>query len=178
MLYEITDQVYRAFDYTPDSTDVDSPMDVVLETRRGVCQDYAHVMIALVRGLGIPCRYVSGYLYYHKEFRSTPDATHAWVEAYLPPFGWVGFDPTNDILAGERHIRAAVGRDYDDVPPTRGIFKGQAETELDVEVHVSAAEMPFAVESLVPVDRMAARDRRTATPTTAATTAVTPFDPF
>jgi len=151
LLYEITDQVFKAFDYSPDSTDVDSPMDVVLETRRGVCQDYAHVMAALVRRVGIPCRYVSGYLYYHKEFRSTPDATHAWVEAYLPPIGWVGFDPTNDILAGERHIRAAVGRDYDDVPPTRGIFKGKAETELDVIVEVSATEMPFAVESLVPL---------------------------
>ena len=91
--------------------------------------------------MGIPCRYVSGYLFYHKGYRSTPDATHAWVEAYLPPFGWIGFDPTNNILAGERHIRAAVGRDYNDVPPTRGVFKGKAETELTVEVHVTPTEI-------------------------------------
>jgi transglutaminase-like putative cysteine protease len=94
---------------------------------------------------------VSGYLYYHKDHRSTPDATHAWVEAYLPPVGWIGFDPTNNILAEERHIRVAVGRDYNDVPPTRGVFKGKAETDLTVEVHVTPTESPFAVESLLPV---------------------------
>ena len=151
LLFEITDQVFRAFDYSPNSTDVDSPMDVVLESRRGVCQDYTHVMTALVRSIGIPCRYVSGYLFHYKDYRSLPDATHAWIEAYLPQIGWVGFDPTNDILAGERHIRAAVGRDYNDVPPTRGIFRGKAETELSVEVQVTSTEVPFAVESLVPV---------------------------
>lgn len=151
MLREITTALYENIDYTPNSTEVDSPIDVVLETRKGVCQDFAHVMIALVRSLGIPCRYVSGYLFYHKDDRSTPDATHAWVEAYLPQTGWIGFDPTNNILAGERHIRVAVGRDYSDVPPTRGIFKGKAESELTVEVHVTQTESPFTVETLVPV---------------------------
>lgn len=151
MLRDITTAIYENIDYTPNSTDVDSPIDVVLETRKGVCQDFAHVMIALVRNLGIPCRYVSGYLFYQNEDRSTPDATHAWVEAYLPQTGWIGFDPTNNIFAGERHIRVAVGRDYGDVPPTRGIFKGTAETELSVEVHVTQTESPFTVETLVPV---------------------------
>jgi len=151
LLRNINTTVYEAFEYDPTSTDVDSPIDVALEARKGVCQDFAHIMTALVRGVGIPCRYVSGYLFYHKDYRSTPDATHAWVEAYLPPFGWIGFDPTNNILAGDRHIRAAVGRDYNDVPPTRGVFKGKAETELSVEVHVTQTESPFAVETLLPV---------------------------
>ncbi len=151
LLQEINTQVYEAIEYTPNSTDVDSPIDVALETRKGVCQDFAHVMIALVRSVGIPCRYVSGYLFNHKTDRSTPDATHAWVEAYLPQTGWIGFDPTNNILAGERHIRVGIGRDYSDVPPTRGVFRGKAETELSVAVHVTQTEAPFAVEALLPI---------------------------
>ena len=103
-----------------------------IETRQGVCQDFAHIMIALVRRLKIPCRYVSGYLYRRAQDhdRSVVDATHAWVEAFLPPLGWVGFDPTNCLLAGDRHIRTAIGRDYADVPPTRGIFRGHTPSEL------------------------------------------------
>ncbi|MEP7290275.1 MAG: transglutaminase family protein [Chloroflexota bacterium] len=151
LLREINAAVFQAFDYSSSTTDVDSPIDVALEARKGVCQDFAHVMIALVRSIRIPCRYVSGYLYYHKDYRSIPDATHAWVEAYLPQTGWIGFDPTNNLLAGERHIRVAIGRDYNDVPPTRGVFKGQAESELSVEVHVNPTEAPFAVENLLPI---------------------------
>jgi transglutaminase-like putative cysteine protease len=107
-----------------------------------VCQDYTHIMIALVRELGIPCRYVSGYLYHRRDDTSSsaPDATHAWVEALLPGLGWVGFDPTNNTPVAERHIRVAVGRDYADVPPTRGVFKGQADTELGVAVQVRLAD--------------------------------------
>ena len=141
LLREINSAIYDAFDYMPDSTAVDSPIDDALASRKGVCQDYAHIMIALVRGLGIPCRYVSGYLFY-KSDRSTPDQSHAWIEAFLPTLGWIGFDPTNNILVGERHIRVALGRDYDDVPPTKGIFKGVADSELSVEVHVSQVEAP------------------------------------
>jgi transglutaminase-like putative cysteine protease len=97
-------------------------------------------MITLARELGIPCRYVSGYLFYNKEGdRSAEDATHAWVEALLPELGWVGFDPTNNTLTGERHIRVALGRDYADVPPTRGVFKGNAHSELGVAVKVVPA---------------------------------------
>lgn len=151
VLRQLNTAIYEAFDYMPQSTDVDSPMDEALEKRRGVCQDLAHIMIALVRGLGIPCRYVSGYLYYRHDNpdRSTPDQSHAWVEALLPPLGWVGFDPTNNILAGERHIRVAIGRDYTDVPPTKGVFKGAAESELEVEVHVTEVDQP--IETLMPV---------------------------
>ena len=104
----------RHFKYVPKSTKVDSPIDQAIESRQGVCQDFAHIMIALVRSLRNPCRYVSGYLYRRAQDhdRSVVDATHAWVEAFLPPLGWVGFDPTNCLLAGDRHIRTAIGRDY------------------------------------------------------------------
>jgi transglutaminase-like putative cysteine protease len=142
LLREITAKIHDTFLYTPRSTRVDSPIDVALTQRRGVCQDYAHIMIALARDLGIPCRYVSGYLYHRRDDTSsdTADATHAWVEALLPGLGWVGFDPTNNTPVAERHIRVAVGRDYADVPPTRGLFKGQADTELGVAVQVRLAD--------------------------------------
>lgn len=141
LLYHLNTAIYNAFDYASDVTAVDSPIDVALEARQGVCQDFAHIMIALVRGLGIPCRYVSGYLYTGAQYndRSRVDASHAWVEAWLPGLGWTGFDPTNNLIAGERHIRVAVGCDYADVPPTRGLFKGDAKTELSVEVQVRQA---------------------------------------
>ncbi len=136
--------IYRSIAYVPKSTRVDSTVDHALESRRGVCQDYAHIMIALVRGLGIPCRYVSGYLFHRagETLRSTEGATHAWVEVYLPNIGWVGFDPANNILAGETHVRTAVGRDYADVPPTRGVFKGSASSELTVAVRVAPSDKP------------------------------------
>jgi transglutaminase-like putative cysteine protease len=136
--------LYDAFDYAPNSTRVDSPIDDALRTRKGVCQDFAHVMIALVRQLHIPCRYVSGYLYHEDKCqdRSPAGATHAWVEAYLGEAGWVEFDPTNNLLGCDRHIRVAVGRDYADVPPTRGVHRGEAESELRVSVTVSSVDAP------------------------------------
>jgi transglutaminase-like putative cysteine protease len=134
--------IYRSIAYVPKSTSVNSTVDHALESRRGVCQDYAHIMIALVRSLGIPSRYVSGYLFHRagETLRSTEGATHAWVEVYFPNLGWVGFDPTNNILAGETHVRTAVGRDYADVPPTRGVFKGSASSELTVAVRVAPSD--------------------------------------
>jgi len=141
---EITAGMARSFAYCPRTTKVDSPIDQALEERKGVCQDFSHIMIALVRGLGIPCRYVSGYLFHRAEDQgSGEDATHAWVEALLPGLGWVGFDPTNDAVAGERHIRVAVGRDYADVPPTRGVFQGDARSELSVSVQVAPSDAPL-----------------------------------
>ncbi len=141
VLRDLNSALYRAFDYSPKTTRVDSPIDDALKLRRGVCQDFAHIMITLVRQLRIPCRYVSGYLYHQRQDRSASGATHAWIEALLPEFGWVGFDPTNNTLADERHIRVAIGRDYADVPPTRGVFRGKAESELSVTVKVA----PFDV---------------------------------
>lgn len=142
--------LFDMLSYTPQSTKVDSPIDDALRERRGVCQDYAHIMIALVREMGIPCRYVSGYLFHHADARdrSAQDATHAWVEAWLPGLEWVGFDPTNNLITGDRHIRVAVGRDYADVPPTRGVYRGGAEGDLSVSVQVAPAEAPAEEESL------------------------------
>jgi transglutaminase-like putative cysteine protease len=143
-LRELNESIYTWFDYVPKATHVDSPIDQAIETRRGVCQDFAHIMTTLVRHVKIPCRYVSGYLYPHALHpdRSSEGATHAWVEALLPGLGWVGFDPTNNLLAGERHIRTAIGRDYADVPPTRGVFKGKASSELKVSVRVAPSDAP------------------------------------
>jgi transglutaminase-like putative cysteine protease len=131
--------VYRSFSYVKKSTAVNSPIEHALRSRQGVCQDFAHIMIALVRQARIPCRYVSGYLYHSSENadRSADGATHAWVEALFPDLGWVGFDPTNNLIVGERHIRTAVGRDYADVPPTMGTMKGKGDTELQVRVRVT-----------------------------------------
>jgi transglutaminase-like putative cysteine protease len=145
LLSEINSGISAAFTYSPQTTEVDSPIDDALRDRKGVCQDFSHIMTALVRGLGIPCRYVSGYLFHGTEDndRSAQDATHAWVEALLPDLGWVGFDPTNNLMAAERHIRVAVGRDYADVPPTRGVFQGDAKTELSVAVKVMPSEAPI-----------------------------------
>lgn len=142
LMLELNSAVYRAVEYVPKSTRVDSPADEALRNRQGVCQDYAHILIALVRQLGIPCRYVSGYLFHRAgdKTRSTEGATHAWVEAWLPGIGWTGFDPTNNTLADETHVRTAVGRDYADVPPTRGVFKGDASSELTVAVRVAPSD--------------------------------------
>ena len=148
---DINAAIYASFAYSKEATRVHSPIDDALRVRRGVCQDFAHIMIALVRSLGIPCRYVSGYLFHQGEQsdQSNEGATHAWVEALMPELGWVGFDPTNNVLAGERHIRVAVGRDYADVPPTHGIFRGKAESELAVSVQVYPVESPpFSVDML------------------------------
>jgi transglutaminase-like putative cysteine protease len=128
--------LYEAFDYEAGITEADSPIDHALTEGRGVCQDFAHIMIAICRGWGVPARYVSGYLCTDPHDRSTSRATHAWVEAYAPSLGWVGVDPTNNVLAGERHLAVAVGRDYADVPPSRGVFKGEAESHLSVGVAV------------------------------------------
>lgn len=135
--------LFETITYTPQSTSVDSPIDVVLTQQKGVCQDITHVMISICRTLGIPSRYVSGYLYHRRDDhdRSQSDATHAWLEVWLPELGWVGIDPTNRIWAGERHIRMAIGRDYADVPPTRGVYRGQANEHLEVVVAVNDANV-------------------------------------
>jgi len=152
LLQELNARLYELFEYVPNLTKVDSPIDHALEVRQGVCQDFAHIMITLVRQLKIPCRYVSGYLYHQDKSmdRSPAGATHAWVEAYLGELGWVAFDPTNNLQGCERHIRVAVGRDYSDVPPSRGVHKGEAESELSVMVSVSPVDAP-APEELPPV---------------------------
>jgi transglutaminase-like putative cysteine protease len=144
LLRELNGRLYEKFDYAPNTTAVDSPIDDALQSRRGVCQDFAHIMTTLVRLLKIPCRYVSGYLFHEDKSmdRSPAGATHAWVEAYLGELGWVAFDPTNNLEGCDRHVRVALGRDYADVPPTRGVYKGDAESELSVLVTVTPVDAP------------------------------------
>src|SRR5664279_1953123 len=147
LLTELNEGIYRLFSYVPNSTKVDSPIEDALQTRQGVCQDFAHIMIALVRPLRIPCRYVSGYLFHREaedgpQDRSLEGASHAWVEALAPRLGWIAFDPTNNLIGGARHIRVAIGRDYADVPPTRGVYKGETRSEMSVAVTVSPSDAP------------------------------------
>ena len=150
-LTEINQSMWQNFAYVPKSTKVDSPIDEALSNRNGVCQDFAHIMIALLRRLKVPTRYVSGYLFHEAESkdRSLDGASHAWVEVLVPKLGWVAFDPTNNLLAADRHIRVAIGRDYADVPPTRGVYKGETTSELSVSVTVSTSNRPLP-EELMP----------------------------
>ncbi len=141
---EIMGAIHRGFEYAPNSTRVDSPIDDALAARRGVCQDFTHVMIAALRRLGLPSRYVSGYIAPRRDddgaAAASTIATHAWVDVHLPELGWVGLDPTHNVDAGLRHVRVAIGRDYADVPPTRGTFKGTTKSTLAVSVDVTPAQ--------------------------------------
>lgn len=145
---ELNAALFKGFDYVPLSTRVDSPIEEAIASRKGVCQDFAHIMIALLREIGIPSRYVSGYLHHGREHedRSGTDATHAWVEVFMPSLGWIGFDATNNLLAHHRHIRTAIGRDYADVPPTHGVFRGVASSKLYVAVHVDASDVQPSID--------------------------------
>jgi len=163
LLAELNEAIHTKFAYVPNSTKVDSPIEEALIARQGVCQDFAHIFIALVRPLKVPCRYVSGYMFHRdeaKKDRSLEGASHAWVEALVPGQGWVAFDPTNNLVGGDRHIRVAIGRDYADVPPTRGVYKGEAQNGLSVSVSVTPAgsvasepAVPFVIRSRPPVVR-------------------------
>jgi transglutaminase-like putative cysteine protease len=153
LVRELNQTLFDYIQYVPRSTHVNSPIDEAIESREGVCQDFAHIMTALLRYVHIPCRYVSGYLQQRDDEpdRSAIDATHAWVEAFLPYLGWLGFDPTNNLLAHERHIRTALGRDYADVPPTKGLYRGKAESVLYVAVKVAAFDQPPALDQDLPI---------------------------
>jgi len=143
-LKDVNQKLYDSLAYDQTVTTVDSSIEIAIENRKGVCQDYSHIMLTVVRGMGIPCRYVSGYLYHRfdDDGRSAQDASHAWVEAWLPELGWVGFDPTNNLICGERHIRACIGYDYADAAPTKGVFTGTATTDLTVSVQVVQLDEP------------------------------------
>lgn len=141
----VNDYIYDEYMYEPVTTTVETTASEFLELKHGVCQDYAHLMLALCRYKGIPARYVSGYIYSgidDEELRGS-SATHAWVEILLPDTGWMGFDPTNKLLAHHQHIRVAVGRDYKDIVPIKGVYKFRKSSVshlLDVEVQVHRLE--------------------------------------
>ena len=122
--------IHEHYEYARDVTLSSSPIDDLLAQGKGVCQDFTHLMIAVLRSFGVPARYVSGYL--HRENKQSQ--SHAWCEAWLPDLGWVGFDPTNDCPANERFVKIAVGRNFTDVPPNKGVYRGRAEESISVRV--------------------------------------------
>lgn len=146
-------EVHRRFTYATGASYVTSTVDDLLERGSGVCQDFAHLLITTLRDLGVPARYVSGYFFADPE--PAPDVpidveSHAWVEAFVPGLGWIEADPTNDCLADERHIVVAVGRDYADVAPIRGLHSGGGPSTLDVAVTMVAPSKPVPEEVAPP----------------------------
>ncbi len=151
-LQDLTQYLRASFTYQPNSTTVDTPLRDFARTKTGVCQDYAHAMLALCRNEGIPVRYVSGYVHsnpYGDEYLVGSEGSHAWIEAFIPGSGWVGFDPTNGCLISEAHIKVAVGRDYDDVPPVRGLRRGGGFDSMNVQVQVRHAREEDLISSVV-----------------------------
>ena len=141
---EIMGRIRSDFKYVPGATTVSTPVAEVMQKRRGVCQDFAHVMIAGLRAHGLPARYVSGYIRTRPAPGATArrggDASHAWVAAWCgPALGWIEFDPTNDIMVGEEHIVLAYGRDFSDVSPLRGVILGGGSHSVEVAVTVAPA---------------------------------------
>ncbi len=129
----LTLTISREFSYDRAVTNVYSSVDEVLELRAGVCQDFAHLFIAAARAMGVPARYVSGYI--HEQGRTgASSASHAWAEGWVPGRGWIGFDATRPVRTSHNHVRLAVGRDYSDAAPTRGIYVGSATGTMDVSV--------------------------------------------
>jgi transglutaminase-like putative cysteine protease len=128
--------LYKNFQYKKGITTVETTIDEILEHKSGVCQDFAHVLLQMLRTVGIPARYVSGYVCPNKSGMRGEGATHAWVEYFLPNSGWVGLDPTNNVFAGPYHIRLAVGKNFGDCTPVKGAFKGLAHQTLSVFVSV------------------------------------------
>jgi len=138
---DLTQRIYQTFEFDPEATSVSTPLDEVLEGKRGVCQDFAHLMIGCLRSLGLACRYVSGYILTTppegKERMVGADASHAWVSVYCPTYGWIDFDPTNNCLVQSEHITVAWGRDFSDVSPMRGVALGGGAQTLTVRVTVT-----------------------------------------
>ncbi len=133
---QLTEYVYRNFQYIKGITTIETTLDEVWQLKAGVCQDFAHILLVMLRLLGIPARYVSGYVCpSHSDLRGE-GATHAWVEAYIPFYGWLGFDPTNNCIVNELHVRLAIGRSFTDCSPVKGTYKGTAKQSLEVGVSV------------------------------------------
>jgi transglutaminase-like putative cysteine protease len=130
LVQRVAAHIHAHFEYARDVTLASSPIDDVLQQGKGVCQDFTHLMLAVLRSFGVPARYVSGYLH-----RADEDSqSHAWCEAWVPDLGWLGIDPTNDCLVNDHFVRVAVGRDFTDVPPNRGVYRGRARESIFVRV--------------------------------------------
>lgn len=128
--------VFENFTYRKGITTVETTLDEIWQLKSGVCQDFAHILLAMLRLNGIPARYVSGYICPHRNGMRGEGATHAWVEAFIPEYGWLGLDPTNNCLVNENHVRLAIGKNYYDCSPVRGTYRGTANHQLEVAVTV------------------------------------------
>ena len=128
--------IFKNFKYTKGITNIETTVDEILEHQGGVCQDFAHVLLQILRNCGIPCRYVSGYICPNKNGMRGEGATHAWVEAWIPNYGWAGIDPTNNVWVTNNHVQLAVGRNFSDCSPIKGTFKGPSKQDLYVLVSV------------------------------------------
>jgi transglutaminase-like putative cysteine protease len=129
-VHDVAEYIRTHFEYAPDVTLANSPIDDVLEQGKGVCQDFTHLMIAVLRSFGIPSRYVSGYIHRPNEHSQS----HAWCEVWLPDLGWFGVDPTNDSPVNEHYVKVAIGRDFTEVSPNKGTYRGEANEEIFVRV--------------------------------------------
>lgn len=147
---DLNHRIFTEFEYDPSATTISTPVDTVFEMRKGVCQDFAHLMLAGLRGLGLPSRYVSGYLLTYPPPGGVKlqgsDASHAWVSVRVPDHGWVDLDPTNDKFTTLEHITLAWGRDYGDVSPVRGAIVGGGRHEVKVAVDVRPVDAPVVLE--------------------------------
>jgi transglutaminase-like putative cysteine protease len=141
---DLTNRIFRDFKYDPGSTVISTPLETVLRQRRGVCQDLAHVQIGCLRAMGLPARYVSGYLLTHPPAGKTrlvgADASHAWAATWCPELAWLDLDPTNDLVPTDKHVTVAWGRDYSDVSPVRGVILGGGKHEISISVDVAPEE--------------------------------------
>ena len=134
---QLTKYVYENFKYIKGITSVETTVDEVWQLKAGVCQDFAHMLLVMLRLLNIPARYVSGYVCPRDHNLRGEGATHAWVEAYIPFYGWIGLDPTNNCVVNDLHVRLAIGRNFSDCSPVKGTYKGTAKQTLEVGVSVS-----------------------------------------
>ncbi len=136
IICQCSEYIYRHFQYIKGITDYETTVDEILEHKSGVCQDFAHVLLQILRTMGIPSSYVSGYICPNKNGMRGEGATHAWVEAWIPEYGWAGIDPTNNTWIQGNHVKLAAGRNFNDCTPVKGTFKGSARQYLSVYVSV------------------------------------------
>lgn len=154
-LLEAAGTLNRKIRYEPGTTKVDTKLENCLNLGSGVCQDFSHILLAIGRIWGIPCRYVSGYLHLFPEENHviTENASHAWGEFYFPNIGWVGIDSTNDTITDERYIRVSVGRDYNDAAPTKGVVFGGGTSTLHVNVSLTQRKSDLSDRQLPESDQ-------------------------
>ncbi|WP_340158869.1 transglutaminase family protein [uncultured Maribacter sp.] len=140
--YELMQRIYTDFDFDSEFSTISTPIEEVMKEKKGVCQDFAQIAIACIRSVGLPARYISGYIETlpapGKEKLIGADASHAWFAIYIPGFGWVDFDPTNNQIPKDQHIVVGWGRDYYDVPPLKGVVYGSGQSKLKVAVDIAA----------------------------------------